>query len=181
MADRPSPSIEAKELMGQVRRRLARESLSQPPEAAVRMYREAFRVTGTAPDNQDARTTSSQLKPSRATHEGEVATLLNALEESLASGFEESLLAIGKPPPGPLSVRGHLGQLLILLLRRLLWWYTRSLMPFADAVGRQFHDEIALLTAMARLQEEQRAEIAELRKELRQLSEHRTDSCETER
>lgn len=102
----------------------------------------------------------------------DVVARLGALREFLSSGFESSLIAIGEPPPGPPSLRARAGRLSILILRKLFWWYTRSLLTFGDAVSKQFHDETALLTAIVRLQEEQRAAIAALQAEVSRLREN---------
>lgn len=116
--------------------------------------------------------TASVFAESGRLDTAEVVARLGALREFLSSGFERSLIAIGEPPPEPPSLRGRVGRLSILILRKLFWWYTRSLVTFGDAVSQQLHDETALLTAMVRLQEEQCAAIASLRAEVLRLHEN---------
>jgi hypothetical protein len=152
-------------------------SVSGEASAGVEFYGGAIRVATTeAKVNNRAAEIIRGTDQFPAAHSREILVRLEALQVSLSSVFEPELLGIGAAPPRPAGLRGAFGRMAILLLRKLLWWYTRSLMAFGDAVGKQFHDEIALLTAVVRAQEEQRAEFLALREEVRQLREHLSTS-----
>ena len=162
--------MEAADLLEQVRRRIAYDSLSPEREMPVRFYSGSVRLGDPVSPLWTASVFPAET--GRLLDATEVLARLGALREFLSSGFERSLIAIGEPPPEPPSLRGRVGRLSILILRKLFWWYTRSLVTFGDAVSKQLHDETALLTAMVRLQEEQCAAIASLRAEVLRLHEN---------
>jgi len=145
MAERAASSVEAADLLEQVRRRIAYDSLSPEREMPVRLYSGSVRLSDSASNSRTA-----SLFPAdngRLLGTGEVIARLGALREFLSSGFESSLIAIGEPPPGPPSLRARAGRLSIVILRKLFWWYTRSILAFGDAVSKQFHDETAFAAA----------------------------------
>jgi hypothetical protein len=170
MAERALSAVEAEDLVEQIRRRAAMSSVSGEASAGVEFYGGAVRVATTQAEvNNRAAEIIRGTGQFPTAHSSEILVRLEALRVSLSSVFEPDLLGVGAPPPRPAGLRGAFGRMTILLLRKLLWWYTRSLMAFGDAVGKQFHDEIALLTAIVRAQEEQRKEVSVLRDEIRQL------------
>jgi hypothetical protein len=179
MRERAFSVVEAQSLIEQVCRRVEQDLLFRHREVAVRIYSGAIRLGATVPAANA--TVVRPVASTRPVESGEVALRLSALEDSLLSRMERSLLAIGATPPCPSTLRGYIGRISILFLGRLLWWYTRSVMAFGDAISKQFHDEVALMTAVARIQEEHQTEIAILREELRQLRGGAAGACDKER
>lgn len=55
------------------------------------------------------------------------------------------LAQMGDAPPSPGTLRGAIGRQMILILRRLLWWYTRSVSVWADVTTRAFKAQHAAL------------------------------------
>ena len=102
---------------------------------------------------------------------GAAASGIQGMYDSLHSEFRVSVSRIGELPPVIPTARGFLGRAAIRILQKLLWWHTRSLQIFGEAVGKRFDDELQVLTNLALAQAEMRAEIAALREEVRQLRE----------
>lgn len=63
----------------------------------------------------------------------------------LISGIETGHTLVGGPPPQPPTVRGHVGRLLIDLMRRSLFWYTPAIHAFQRAVAAAFREQSAAL------------------------------------
>lgn len=170
MAREADSHAQAADIIEQVRRRLMHDSLTPQHESAVRFYRGPIRLGGTA--------SSPHFQGIAPEEHCDVAVRLRALQDSLLTDFERVLAAIGDPPPAPSSFRGRVGRLAVVILRRLLWWYTRSVLAFGDAVSSQFQDQTAVLAALALEQEAQRAELQTLRQQVRELSARQTGTRE---
>lgn len=68
------------------------------------------------------------------------------------------LAQMGAAPPSPDTFRGVIGRQAILILRRLLWWYTRSVSGWAGAATRAFrqqHATVEQLTEQLTVEQEQ--------------------------
>ncbi len=79
------------------------------------------------------------------------------------------------------TLRGKVGSIAIDILRRLMWWYTRSLQNFAGSVGAHLQastEKIEILSTMVRTQQ---IEIASLREEVLILREKQVDRAENAR
>src|SRR5215475_13669758 len=72
----------------------------------------------------------------------------------LGSEMQVSLAQIGEAPTNPGTFRGAIGRHIILIIRRLLWWHTRSVSAFADAATRGFKQHVGFLEHLAAAQEQ---------------------------
>jgi ubiquinone/menaquinone biosynthesis C-methylase UbiE len=72
---------------------------------------------------------------------------LRSLSHLKRLGYEMQvrLAQIGDAPASPGTLRGAIGQRIILILRRLLWWYTRSVSVWANVSTRAFKEQAAVL------------------------------------
>jgi hypothetical protein len=152
--DNPLVTVDAAAILDQVSSRIRQEALIPERGSAVRFY--SGRVRGAiAMEAADA-------------YAG-TALRLQALQMSLNRELESAITRIGAAPPHAGTLRGRFGAAAIAALQRVLWWYTRSLHPFADSVASQFQAELETLKSMAYAQESLRAELAALREEVRSL------------
>jgi SAM-dependent methyltransferase len=77
---------------------------------------------------------------------------------------------IGTVPEGPRTLRATVGKGIIRIMRRLLWWYTRSLEDFASSVTRQLQAQIAWLDSIEKEQRQDHGLIESLRTTITDLS-----------
>ena len=152
--DNPMVTVEAAAILDQVSSRIRQEALIPERGSAVRFYSGPAHGAG-ALDAADVF--------------AETALRLEALQASLNRELDSAIARIGAAPPGAATVRGRLGAAAIAVLQRLLWWYTRSLHPFAGSVANQLQAELETLKSMARAQQTLRTELAALREEVSSL------------
>jgi hypothetical protein len=154
--------------VGQVRRQLRREALFPQGNKAVRLYSGPPRVWSSGgPSSNDYGNDSEEL-----------ADRLRDLHRSLDDRFANSSSEIGEMPAVAPTLRGKVGAVAIDILRRLMWWYTRSLKNFAGSVGAHLQastETIEVLSAMVRMQQ---VEIASLREEVLILRENQVERAE---
>ena len=161
--DTKGQSVEAEDIIDQVRRQLRRELLLPMRNSPVRLYAGAVRIWRSGAPKADAPRISKDSE--------EMAERLQAMYTSLDSGFAAGTAGIGEMPPVTRTLRGTAGRVVIGALQRLMWWYTRSLQRFAEAVGAHLQDSTEAIENLACLQEANRIEIAALREEVRRLRE----------
>ena len=152
--DNPLVTVEAAAILDQVSSRIRQEELIPERGSAVRFY------SGQA---------HSAAALEAADVFAETALRLEALQASLNGELDSAIARIGAAPPGAVTLRGRLGAAAIAALQRLLWWYTRSLHPFAGSVANQLQAELEALKSMARAQQTLRTELAALREEVRSM------------
>lgn len=155
-------AVSAEDVFQQIRRHLRRERVAPSLGGAVRIYSGAV-VDSTAGSVQSVDGAGYSLE--------EVIQRLHRLYDMLGPAFDVDVRKIGGAPPIAGGLRGALGHVTIRILRRLLWWYTRSLRHFAESVGVRMQASVAALETMAIAQAEVRLEIAQLREEVRSLRE----------
>jgi SAM-dependent methyltransferase len=73
-----------------------------------------------------------------------------------ASELQDRVSQIGEVPQGPNTLRGAIGRRVILVMGRLLWWYTRSLVAFAEGLTKQLHSHVMWLERLESTQERER-------------------------
>jgi hypothetical protein len=157
-------TVEAEDIIDQVRRQLRREKLLPRRGAAIRFYSGGVVKSYRAASRKPAPPTSEDVE--------EIAERVQTLYTSLESSFAASAAQIGEVPPVTATVRGFFGRVAIGILQRLLWWYTRSLHRFAATAGMHLHDTTEAIERLACMQEANRIEIAALREEVRRLREN---------
>ena len=64
----------------------------------------------------------------------------------LGAGFEDMASRLGEMPPTPRTVRGFLGRQCILAIRRVLWWYEKSLISIGRAISEIARQELDCLS-----------------------------------
>lgn len=64
----------------------------------------------------------------------------------LGATLEGQASRLGEMPPTPMTIRGILGRQIILVLRRLLWWYTSSLTSIGRAISEITKQEFDCLS-----------------------------------
>ena len=152
--DNPLVPIDSAALILQVSSRLRQEALLPEPGSAVRFYSGPAR---------------GAVALEAADVFAETALRIQALQLSLSAELESAIARIAAAPPTAATLRGRLGAAAIAALQRLLWWYTRSLHPFAGSVASQFQAELETLKSMAFALASLRAELDALRAEVRSL------------
>jgi len=96
---------------------------------------------------------------------------LNATGD-LCRAIESGQLLAGDPPPQPPTVRGKFGSVLVQVVRRMLFWYTRPLREFQQMTARalrQQADGIRKIDTDLRRLEQANNEIAALQARIREL------------
>lgn len=162
--------VAADAILAQVQSKMRRERLLGPQASAVRFHSGPVRNWGQPPAAGLASLTTMQKKG--LSNSGEMAGLvdrLSALDAWLDSDLATAIRAVGDAPPFVTTLRGKAGRVLIHVLKRLLWWYTRSLKTFANSAGKQFECELAALQILAIEHQDLLAKVAELQEEVRQL------------
>ena len=86
--------------------------------------------------------------------------------QELGSEMQLALEQIDEVPANPGTVRGAVGRWVILILRRLLWWHTRPVSAFADAVTRDLKEQVALLEQLSKTQTENRRTLLSIQQAL---------------
>ena len=150
----PLVTVDAAAILDQVSSRIRQELLIPERGTAVRLYSGPAR-SAVAFEADDIF--------------AEIALRLQALQISLNGELESAITGIAAAPPVAATLRGRLGAAAIAALQRVLWWYTRSLHPFAGSVANQLQAQIETIRSMACAQEILRAELAALRDEVRSL------------
>jgi hypothetical protein len=151
----PLVTVDAAAIFDQVSSRIRQEVLLPERGAAVRLYSGPAR---------------SAVTLEAADIFAETALRLQALQESINGELESAIARIGAAPPTATTLRGRFGAAAIAALQRVLWWYTRSLHPFAGSTASHLQAQLETLKCMACAQETMRAELAALRDEVRSLS-----------
>ena len=64
----------------------------------------------------------------------------------LGASLDDMASRLGKMPPTPGTIRGFLGRQFIIALRRVLWWYTASLISFGRTISEAVRQELACLS-----------------------------------
>jgi hypothetical protein len=106
-------------------------------------------------------------------------TLSNLKE--LGSEMHVTLEQIGDVPANPGTVRGAIGHWIILILRRLLWWHTRSVSAFADVVTRDLKEHVAFLEHLSKTQEENQRTLLSIQQALTGMGARLEESARQER
>src|SRR4051812_26463108 len=149
-------TVDAAAIIDQVSSRLRQEALLPEHVAAVRIH------TGRAHQwNTPAAASGDSL--------AQIALRLRYLESGLQSRVEAAIRNLGAAPPSVLSLLGRFGAAAIPLLQRTLWWQTRSLPAFGDALAAPHHAELELLLSIVLAQAEMRQEVDALRAEVARM------------
>ncbi len=90
--------------------------------------------------------------------------------KQLCYEIQGRLAQMGEAPPSPGTLRGALGRHLILILRRLLWWYTRPVSMWADVTTRAVQEQQAVFEHLAAVQEESRRTSASIQDAVRLIA-----------
>jgi len=72
----------------------------------------------------------------------------------VGSEMQVRLAQIGEVPANPGTLRGAIGHQVIVILRRLFWWQTRSVSAFAEVATRGFKEHTGILEHLAAAQEQ---------------------------
>jgi hypothetical protein len=106
-------------------------------------------------------------------------TLSNLKE--LGSEIQVTLEQMDDVPANPGTIRGAIGRWIILILRRLLWWHTRSVSAFADVVTRDLKEQVAFLQHLSKIQEENQRTLLSIQQALTGMGARLEESANQER
>jgi hypothetical protein len=89
--------------------------------------------------------------------------------ENAARALRALQSLVGEVPPGPPTLRGHMGALAIRVMRRALSWYTLQLRDFHVSVADGFEGQVSVLKAVAAEGRRNRLLLEELREQATEM------------